>query len=390
MISTSFFIVLLIVVVGLFYVLVKNNNDRNNNSLLRTYHEKYDELNNSTRILKAIVTLPTLLPSNSICYETSTDGSTIQDKITAAVNDVNGLIGSLQTSYTALLIDPAFQALSTNDQNTIKSNYANTITKAQGISNSITVNGKTIKSLNGVYPCEDICQTNGTSFDKATYTTGGNCSCPLGYYPQLDDNSFVKCFSYDKSLITNINTQLSALKPKLAPYFAQQKFSLLCNGDTCPPSANISPFSFRDIYSKAIIGKGPINLTSKPPDPTTSPSGKILAVLSNTYGIQVTNISNTSTVIDAVTITLLGPDRPYPSSISSSIDNYDTTLIAILTSNTQLYNNNWDVKVKVTERNSQLSQPSPTLIPKQSLNIYLSFSQSNYKPVVIDVTVAVK
>jgi len=351
MISTSFFIVLLIVVVGLFYVLVKNNKDQNSNSLLQAYHEKYDELTNSTRILKTIVTLP---PTVSVCYEKSTDDKKIQDKIRDAINDVNAAIVSLQGSYTALTSDAVWKTLNKTQQDAINIiiPYQDALTAANKIltqSNSITINNTIIKSWSGVYPCEDICQTNGvTGIDKAIYTVGGNCTCPTGYYPQLDDNSFVKCIiSYDKS------------------------------------------FSFRDNFSTAttaIIGKDPIFLIGIPMDPSPGGISGKLDYTKTAYGIRVTNISNTSTVIDTVTINI--SPRPAFTTIDSSIADSSNADSKLTTTPDFIYldNNIWDMKLKLTLTNSQ--SVSPTLSPNQSLIIvwYVPFNQKAIKPIALKVT----
>ena len=217
---------------------------RNNNSPLRSYHENYDNLTNSIRILKAVAPLPTF-PANNSCYEKSLqpDKST-QDKIKDAYNEVSGLIGSLQNSYNALKADLAYSALTQDQKVKLDTDYNNAVATGNTTltnSKSITVNGKTINSWNGKYSCEDICQTNGSSVDKAYYTGNGLCTCPAGYYPQLDIDSFVKCVIYDTTnLATNINNQISNIISKAGTTFAAAKISFLCGGSTCPTSANIS------------------------------------------------------------------------------------------------------------------------------------------------------
>lgn len=295
---------------------------------IASYYESFDNLQGALDKLGAV--LPTI-PSTLQCV----DGAdlSIQSQISGYLAGIKTARDNLVGAYGNITSSTTWSAVPDTDKTNITASYNRVIAATQNIldkSTTLTVNGRTIQSWQGTYTCADRCVANGTTTsgntsDKASYNVGGTCSCPAGYFPQLDSNNFVRCLVYDTSSVSKLNSDIDTLTNLNSQNFNNAtSFNLRCGNNICPstlPLAIEQPSL--DYYGPAAtLVASNISLPYSISDAT----GYIAVKFSAPLNLKQLTVSYTKLTGSIAQITLLqGLPNNSPKSISTNNDNSNGT-----------------------------------------------------------------
>lgn len=282
------------------------------NQKIEAYNQSFYNLNSSLQNLGA--TLPSSTQISSIKCLEAADSTALS---TLNLN-IGGWLATLQKDEDSL--KSAWGALPSNEQIENKSQYDGLISKVdalQSISKNDPSNPNNLL-WNGMKPCLVHCTNPGLTTlpqfsTRATYSAGGNCSCPTRFFPTLDSNNNVLCqeIDYSGQVSNYTNTFNTLTNSSNQTYSTPETFKLLCNGQTCPASV---PLIVEKGVNFTILDSNMAQITTFPSTPITmSLAAGTTVLLSNlylrtsatfipsrviiTYTFPLSNISNSAKLI---------------------------------------------------------------------------------------------